>query len=208
MCLYIERQLTESWLASEEAFIQYWHCDNFVLFPVRKVHGKHGQQTCCSEPVISALIHMSAKHNIHSTCDDNAASTNFLPVPTYIHTYSHCSPPTAPPPFNSPDQSGIAVGYSVFTRDDDNLSRTIVSDNSNCLLRFIEVTSRRSTRKCDFQPLLLLTLRRVVVPRLPRLTLSNRWKYCRRNEMGLSGWRTHSCTMQSFRICWMLCDEM
>lgn len=157
-------------MASEEAFIQYWHCDNFVLFPVRKVHGKHGQQTCCSEPVISALIHMSAKHNIHSTCDDNAASTNFLPVPTYIHTYTHCSS-SVQFARSIGDRSGL---YSVFTRDDGNLSRTIVSDNSNCLLRFIEVTSRRSTRKCDFQPLLLLTLRRVVVPRLPRLTLSNR----------------------------------
>lgn len=36
-------------------------------------------------------------------------------------------------------------------------------------------------------------------------TLSSFWKYSRRKEIGFSGRPTHSCTIQSFRTCWMLC---
>jgi len=36
-------------------------------------------------------------------------------------------------------------------------------------------------------------------------TLSSFWKYSRRKEIGLSGRPTHSCTIQSFRTCWILC---
>lgn len=36
-------------------------------------------------------------------------------------------------------------------------------------------------------------------------TLSSFWKYSRRKEIGFSGRPTHSCTIQSFRTCWILC---
>lgn len=49
---------------------------------------------------------------------------------------------------------------------------------------------------------------RIRIIKIPSLTLSSFWKYCRRNAMGLSGRATHSCTMQSLSTRWIRCVWM